>query len=152
MSASSLTRRGKMLLSLVVGSSILAHGQTVHAVVPKQPEFHLVSMLRAIAQVETGTNDISRPCRKIGKAGERSAWQIKKVVWVKYTHAPFESASTNATLASVVAALHIQSLREIAEKKRLPVTFSIACAWNCGPRVGDYATRVSALYGEFSRQ
>ena len=46
--------------------------------------------VRAIAAVETGTTDVGKPCKKVGKAGERSAWQIKPSTWRAYTKEDFK--------------------------------------------------------------
>jgi hypothetical protein len=114
-------------------------------------------LLAAIAHVETGTRDLDRPSRRIGRAGERSAWQMKKTTWHSYTTEPCLSASRDARLASVIAHMHLRHLRLQLELYRHPVKpWLLAVAWNGGfttatrpavpERVRDYADRVSNLY------
>ncbi len=117
-------------------------------------------LMRAIAQVETGTRDTTKPCKKVGKGGERSAWQMKKAVWSAYTKAPFSEASKDAALADLVASLHLRRIALELEGNRItPSAWAIALTWNAGlSRVlesktlrvshGDYAERVNNLYGE----
>ena len=106
------------------------------------------TLLRAIAQVETGTVILSRPCRKVGKAGERGAWQMKWMVWRQYTREPFAKASSNPTLAHLIARLHLENIRLSIKKAGMEATpFQIAYRWNSGPQAMDYAERVNNLYG-----
>lgn len=114
-------------------------------------------LLSCIAQVETGTTDFDKPCRKIGRQGERSAWQIKAGTWHQYTKAPFTLASTSTYEANLVAAAHLRLLRihlEYALNHSSP--YLIALAWNAGldrvvknkapDAAHDYAQRVTNLY------
>jgi hypothetical protein len=108
-------------------------------------------LLRAIAQAETGVTDLSRGSRKVGKAGERSAWQMTAATWRSYTNAAFPRASTEPTLAHLVATIHLRHLSaRLKEKGRAVSVYNLACAWNAGPSAKhtphDYATRVSLIY------
>lgn len=140
-----LTPLGGILAALLFGPKV--EGATVNE----------VRLLAAIAQVETGTCDTSRPSRRIGRGGERSAWQIRERTWHDYTWQPFLQASRDARLASVVAAMHLRFLRLQLEAHRVPVTaYALALAWNAGhaaviaraepPSSHQYAERVAALY------
>lgn len=114
-------------------------------------------LLAAIAQVETGTSNLARPSRKVGRAGERSAWQFTAATWHRYTSRRFSDASTDATLAHLIASLHLRFLRlELESRGQAAGPYNLALAWNAGPaaviknRVGtssyDYAGRVWNLY------
>lgn len=148
-----LTTIGRLSLGFLLGAPIAAKGQSVHAVLPSAPPaVDEMRLLRAIAAVETGTTNLARPCRKIGRAGERSAWQIKASVWRQYTRIPFVHASTDATLAHLIALLHLQQLRERAKRDRLPATvWNLAYLWNAGRRAHSYSENVKNLYEDFSR-
>ena len=114
-------------------------------------------MLEAIAQVESGTRNLARPSKKIGTAGERSAWQITKTTWRRYTSEAFEKATSDATLAHLVAQIHLRCLRlelDTAGIGSSPI--NLALAWNAGPAAvirgripngsKDYADRVVSIY------
>lgn len=116
-------------------------------------------LLAAIAQVETGTRNLNRPSKKVGRSGERSAWQITETVWRQYTRTKFVAASTDARLANTIAALHLRTLSLTFEAHGiLPTPYRLAVAWNAGasaaienavgPRTHDYAQRVTNLYHE----
>lgn len=102
----------------------------------------LVTLLWAIAAVETGHNDSA-----IGKAGERSQYQIMQVVWVQHEpHLPHDRCKGQA--ATDVATRHLRWLTKQVGSDAI----SLASAWNQGAtghrRRGpnDYAQRVSNLY------
>lgn len=114
-------------------------------------------LLACIAQVETGARDLNRPVRKIGAAGERSAWQLSKDTWKLYTREAFTRASSNARLASTIARLHLRHLIiEIEAMRQQPTPQNLAIAWNAGlgalrrrsvpPGTYEYADRVANLY------
>jgi hypothetical protein len=114
-------------------------------------------LLSAIAQVETGTTDTNRPSRRVGRGGERSAWQISADNWSRYTRAPFIDASLDARLASTVASLHMEWLvNQLLRAGMDPTPYALALAWNAGPTgvtrhrapaaAHAYAVRVIALY------
>jgi len=114
-------------------------------------------MLECLAQLETGTVDILRPCAKIGARGERSAWQISPGVWPVYCASPFPRASSDAKLGLTVAAAHLHWLRISLEHAGTPATpYNLALAWNAGLPAAlfgivpagahDYAARFVALY------
>lgn len=112
-------------------------------------------LLRAIAEVESGTSG-ARPYRKVGAAGERSAWQITPQVWRTYTRAAFERASREVHLPNCVAAAHLAVLKgQIRHYPSLVTVQKLALAWNGGlgavrtggtARQRDYAQRVEATY------
>lgn len=111
-------------------------------------------LLAAIAQVETGTIDTTRPCLRIGKRGERSAWQITSATWKRYETAPFAAASPNAATAELVARLHLRWLeQELRRQGLFPTVYFLALGWNGGPgawrregnasvKRNDYAARI----------
>lgn len=120
------------------------------------------AFLNGIAQLETGTIDVGRPCVKIGRRGERSAWQISPEVWREYCEASFTRASSDSRLAAMVAAAHLEWLRLSLEQKGRPATpYNLALAWNAGlgavltgkapPGAHDYAARADALYESLTR-
>lgn len=127
------------------------------AAIPR--EFDEIRLLAAIAQVETGTRNINRPSRRIGAAGERTAWQIKETTWKLYSTAPFKTAGTDARIDGLVALAHLRALAlslYVAGHSVAPQ--NLAIAWNAGAQsvirhripVGthDYADRVCAIYSE----
>ena len=86
-------------------------------------------VLRAIAIKETG--DVPT---KVGRLGERSAWQIRPDVWHKFSHLPHKAASTNADEAVRVARAYLALIRQRLRARHLPETaFFIAACWNAGP-------------------
>ena len=102
----------------------------------------LVTLLWAIAAVETGHNDAA-----IGRAGERSQYQIMEVVWRQHEpHLPHDQCHGQA--ATDVATQHLHWL---TQQVGSDIT-SLASSWNQGAtghrRRGpnDYAQRVSNLY------
>jgi hypothetical protein len=104
--------------------------------------FCLVTLLWAIAAVETGHNDAA-----IGRAGERSQYQIMEVVWRQ--HEPqLRHDRCRGEAATKVATKHLTWL---TKQVGADVT-ALASAWNQGAtghrRRGpnDYARRVTALY------
>jgi hypothetical protein len=116
-----------------------------------------MKLLRAIAAVESGATNLSRPVRRIGRNGERSAWQFMAGTWREYTTAPFTHASSNATVAHLIAQTHLRRLRLELETSKIAATpFAIAMAWNAGASAviqnsapnstWKYAERVVNLY------
>jgi hypothetical protein len=102
----------------------------------------LITLLWAIAAAETGHNDAA-----IGKAGERSQYQIMEVVWRQHEpHLPHDQCHGQA--ATDVATQHLHWLTKQVGSDAT----SLASSWNQGAtghkRRGpnDYARRVSALY------
>jgi hypothetical protein len=101
-----------------------------------------VTLLWAIAAVETGHDDAA-----IGRAGERSQYQIMEVVWRQHEPSlPHDRCAGQA--ATDVANQHLHWLTKQVGSD----VISLASAWNQGAtghkRRGpnDYARRVSALY------
>ena len=137
MSAIPLTHLGRMALGLLLASPGHTAGEKLNEEL----------LLRAIAQVESGTTNLSRPFKKVGSAGERGAWQMKQMVWRQYTRAPFAQASTDAVLANLIAALHLKELcRKMEADKVKPTAYFVALQWNSSDAQYDYATRVNNVY------
>ncbi len=90
----------KLLLGLVIFSSLIFNlkAETPHML-------NITVLLRAIAEIETGNDDSA-----IGKAGERSRYQIKKDVWFQYAKVPFESNASNVLISREVARKHITNM------------------------------------------
>jgi hypothetical protein len=113
-------------------------------------------LLDCIQQVEGASTDY------VGRAGERSRFQITAAVWYDYTNVPFSAASSlhpdNLVMQYRVARRHLDYL--IVSVKR-PNVYRIAAAWNGGrsavnrdlfnDRMVDYATRVRNLYREANK-
>lgn len=108
----------------------------------------LAAVLDAIAQVEG-----NRPAA-VGRANERSRWQMREFVWHSYTRAPFRSASRDEILAKAVARAHLQYLeRSLVHRRIAPTPYNLALAWTCGldgmlnppAKKRDYARRVTNL-------
>ncbi|MCM2304073.1 MAG: lytic transglycosylase domain-containing protein [Elusimicrobia bacterium] len=107
------------------------------------------ALLRALAAVESGSDP-----RAIGRAGERSQWQIRPATWRQYTRAPFAAATTNEVLAQLVARTHLRTLLAVAERRHGAAwrhftphgrAAEVARRWN--PRApAAYAKRVANLY------
>lgn len=111
--------------------------------------------LRALAEIESGGHT-----GKIGHHGERSAFQMKRVVWKKYTDRPFSEATTNPVLARDIALRHMYFLATEIQQRGLTVTaYRLAVSWNGGlgalpapPRpTRDYARRLNNLYVDYYR-
>lgn len=118
--------------------------------------------LAAIAQVETGWTDLKKPCPKVGRAGERSAWQFTRATWRRHESADFTRyASTQVDLPRRVAYQHLEYLHQQAKARGVEATpWRIAYAWNAGPggwsrkqtvKSSTYATCVEALYHDLLR-
>ncbi len=85
-------------------------------------------LLAALAVVESDSTDTA-----IGKAGERSRYQITASVWYEHTMEPFSSARIRG-IAERVALDHIQHCIEPALKRagREVTIHAIAGCWNMG--------------------
>lgn len=115
-------------------------------------QINKANFLIAISQVETG-NDNS----KIGKSGERSAYQFMPVVWNHHSQISFVQATNNRAEADKVAVRHLNYLIFKLEKMGKPITVeNLALCWNAGetkfrleklePRHFSYAEKVSEVY------
>lgn len=92
-----------------------------------------IRLLDAIAQVETGTKNTNRPCRRIGARGERTAWQIMPATWASYCTIPFARAGTEARVDGLVALAHLRALRSaLFAGGHKPNPYALALAWNAG--------------------
>lgn len=93
--------------------------------------------------IESGNND-----RAVGRAGEVSRYQIKPLVWKRYTEL---TAYTDAGLSTWVADQHMAYLENVFQSRtgRQPTDFDRYVLWNAGPnyyaRVGFSADRVNAI-------
>jgi hypothetical protein len=106
-------------------------------------------LLAAIAQVESGVHDGA-----VGRAGERSRYQMSESVWRKFSTEPFiradDPAQSRAVALDYLAWIESQLRRRGTEA----TPYSLSLAWNAGvagaehpsPRAKDYAERVAALY------
>ena len=149
-----LTAKAKMVLGLAMAEGMHAADRMTEAQEDR--------LLRAIAEVETGTTDVAKACRKVGRHGERSAWQLMESTWRSYTRAPFAQASTRAEAARHVARLHLRWLATRLAARNLPIKpYWLALAWNGGPNVSalmpptrpaDYALRVEATEKRIFRE
>jgi hypothetical protein len=100
-------------------------------------------MLYAIAQVESGGNHAA-----IGKAGERSQYQMTAATWRRYTRAPFKHATKNPVLARMVARAHVQYLmKRVGARGGMAYDpMQIALGWNPGDL--GYSARVANIYSD----
>jgi hypothetical protein len=105
-----------------------------------------LSKLEAISMIETCDRDWI-----VGKAGERSRYQIMPSVWSHYT--PSRDYS-NPQLARAVAERHLTTLEETFRKEtgREPTDFDRYVLWNAGPtyygKINFEARRVSSVIRE----
>lgn len=115
-------------------------------------------LTRALAMIETGCKDIA-----IGRAGERSRYQIKRIVWEQYKpHLCFTKYAKDRSIATDVALTHMDWLRKafIQKTKREPSLHDMYVLWNKGlygyssikfkfeklnPKMRDKATRFANL-------
>lgn len=109
-------------------------------------------MLAVIRAIESG----NRP-DKIGKKGERSAYQFMPMVWRFHTQVPFEMATTHPAIADVMARRHLAQLHRELATLRLPWTPEfIYAAWHHGsPHAGmhardDDAQRAFVIYHSYA--
>lgn len=108
----------------------------------------ITTLLWAIAAVETGFDDAA-----IGRAGERSQYQISEVVWLEYQDL-LAFSECRGEAAEAVARAHVEWLmqRWLRESVCADPVLLIASAWNQGVtghlRNGpnDYARRVARVY------
>ena len=108
--------------------------------------FHVRDMntgrfLKALAQVESGNR-----WDKIGESGERTCWQIKRIVWVQWAHksVSFSHASDEKyrDFARWVAISHVSWIETVLKAKQLPVTpDTVATVWRLGIQKGVRAIR-----------
>lgn len=100
--------------------------------------------LQHIAEVETNNNQW-----KIGRHGERSVYQFKRSTWSQYVNLPFYYASQDRRLATTVAYMHLDWLRENLGPEAS--WYNLALAWHYGldgmrgRSNDDYANRVVNL-------
>lgn len=108
-------------------------------------------LLDGICEVET-----SGRYWKIGRAGERSQYQIKRVVWERYSNLPFwkASQSVHQPEAKRVALCYIIEISNKLDRVNIENTvWNIAVRWNGGISRSrftsfhrGYANRVNNLY------
>ncbi len=101
-----------------------------------------MSKLAAISMLETGDND-----RAVGKAGERSRYQLMPSTWRMYTT---QKDYTNPVLAAKIAARHLEALETNfrAKTHREPTDFDRYVLWNAGE---NYYARVNHDPGRVHR-
>lgn len=90
------------------------------------PSARAATLLEAIAQVESGAND-----RAVGKAGERSRYQIRPRTWRQYS--PSRNYA-DPLLAAAVAQKHLDWLKTQFRNTRKfePSDLDLAIAWQLG--------------------
>lgn len=118
------------------------------------------SFLDAVAEVETGNNPLA-----IGKAGERSQFQISRLTWKQHTDQKFSLCGKYQSLTHVVAEKHKRWLYETYTMTvgRPPSIYDMAVMWNAGfsyykergfnrmrvnRDIRNYANRVENLHNE----
>lgn len=132
-------------------------------------------LLSALAAVETPGE--KHPDLAVGRAGERSRYQISAAVWRQHAaearretdklpHPPawtgdFSTDAADPVKAAAVGELHLIWLCKQLEKHRQPVTVeTLAAAWkspeatfngHMSAGVRDYSGRVGNLYADFER-
>ncbi len=87
-------------------------------------------LTKALAMIETGCKDTA-----IGKAGERSRYQIKRIIWVQYKpQLCFKQYAKDRVIATEVALCHMNWLRKafIKRTKREPTLYDMYVLWNKG--------------------
>jgi hypothetical protein len=105
-----------------------------------------LSKLEAISMIETGDRDAI-----VGRAGERSRYQIMPVVWRQYTTS---RDYANVQVARSVAERHLAVLEATFRKQtgREPSDFDRYVLWNGGPtyyaKIGFNASRVHPVIRE----
>src|SRR5688572_24610538 len=105
-----------------------------------------LSKLEAISMIETADRDSA-----VGKAGERSRYQIMPKVWHSYTSS---RDYRNPQLARAVAERHLAMLEQSFQKAtgREPSDFDRYVLWNGGPtyyaKIGFDAKRVHPVIRE----
>jgi len=105
-----------------------------------------LSKLEAISMIETADRDAI-----VGRAGERSRYQIMPTVWKCYT---LSRDYSNPEVARTVADRHLAVLEETYRKAtgREPSNFDLYVLWNAGPtyyaKVGFDPQRVSRAVRE----
>lgn len=101
------------------------------------------------------------PNHVVGLAGERSSFQVRRIVWEKYSTMPFRDASSSRAVCRAevrrVALAHIDGLRVELARAGLPDTpFWVALSWSAGAtatitgnasaRKREYAHRCENIY------
>jgi hypothetical protein len=105
-----------------------------------------LSKLDAISMIETADRDMM-----VGRAGERSRYQIMPAVWKHYTTS---RDYANPQIAREIAEKHLSVLEETYRKAtgREPSNFDLYVLWNAGPtyyaKVGFNPHRVSPVVRE----
>lgn len=146
----------------------MGYSQLVSMRTPQRPStsssVDLVLLLNCIAEVESGNDDT-----KIGKHGERSRYQISKIVWNKHYRAYDFVRFCSGSFAKSVAFAHLnwldQNLSFKGTTEKHFREYSLAWAWRSGLEswnhfpyghvtrieLNNYAVRVTNLYDERRR-
>lgn len=106
-------------------------------------------LLAAIAIVESNNND-----NAVGKAGERSRYQIMEYTWYKHSTMQFETFACHDPIAKLVAENELRDIVMSLHRARVDIDIlSISACWNAGVtgylkhhRGGEYARKVKLQY------
>ena len=138
-----------MILATIAAFGVVTGGFSV-------PRIDMDALLLAIARAETSNKEHpDGDDHRIGRAGERSRYQITRGVWEQVTTVPFTYAIF-PDAAAHVARRHLEWLERKLHALPGAPAFVIALAWNAGPHAvlanyanqqqRDYAARVEAIY------
>lgn len=134
----------KLLLALLTG----------HTVMEAYTDHEIDSILKVIAEVETGGNDLA-----VGDSGERSRYQFKSLTWYMHTDACFITESAYPNVSKQVAIAHLNYLIKNLNKRKIrPTVFRLAVCWNKGLEGGikvhysTYANRIVNLFEAMNNQ
>lgn len=127
----------------------------------KDPPLDIDLMMEALRQTE------NTPRAYVGRAGERSEWQIRREVWIANSHQPFEWASSSLVPAreetKCVVRAHIEWIKWQLEAAKMPRDpYNVALVWTAGLNATklmnfsaakhDYALRAANIYYELQRK
>lgn len=131
----------RLVLILIVFHLLALRAAAVDTVVDT------VRLLRAIAEVETGFNP-----RAVGRAGERTVYQIAPGTWRRFSRVPIRCADP-AEVERVARAVLFEITQSLANHRIPHTPYELALRWNAGPSARrfstatrDYASRVSNIY------
>lgn len=91
--------------------------------------FNMEAFLLALAMVESGNNP-----NAVGKAGERTEYQITRQVWKQHSKLDFKRTKDHPFAARCVAINHIRHINGQLPKELRNQIFWIAVVWNGGMR------------------
>ena len=113
--------RTKIVIICIVSIAMSGHCDRLSTLMQEQD-----SLLWAISQVESGGND-----HAVGRSGEVSRYQIKKMVWRKYSRTRNYS---NPSESRRVAIEHLKTLERTfrSELGEAPTELDLAVMWQSG--------------------